>query len=211
MKRSVKFPIRLKVMISLLFGITAVVSAITFTMAHFFHEDKRSYINDWVSVATRTTAMPSAIGVVVAGGREALGHHRQLEGAGDPHHIDMAVVNACLEGGLDRSVAQALGDQLIETRDHDGHASSAPVRRSLDHWHRLTSLAAVFRSRSEWNSTRLRPASLARACDPCGLAWRRGSGCCARSPPSPAARVPRRAGRSRPSPRPADVPCPRVP
>ena len=56
MNRSVKFPIRLKVMISLLFGITVVVSVITFTMAHFFHEDKRSYINDWISVATRSTA-----------------------------------------------------------------------------------------------------------------------------------------------------------
>ena len=56
MKGPVKFPIRLKVMISLLFGITAVASAITFTMAHFFHEDKRSTINDWISIATRSTA-----------------------------------------------------------------------------------------------------------------------------------------------------------
>jgi signal transduction histidine kinase len=43
-------------MISLLVGITAVVSAITFTMAHFFHEDKRSYLSEWVSIATRSTA-----------------------------------------------------------------------------------------------------------------------------------------------------------
>ena len=43
-------------MIALLFGITAVVSVITFTMAHFFHEDKRSYMNDWISIATRSTA-----------------------------------------------------------------------------------------------------------------------------------------------------------
>jgi signal transduction histidine kinase len=56
MKRSVRFPIRLKIMIALLFGITAVVSVITFTMAHFFHEDKRSYMNDWISIATRSTA-----------------------------------------------------------------------------------------------------------------------------------------------------------
>jgi len=56
MKRSIRFPIRLKVMISLLVGITAVVSAITFTMAHFFHEDKRSYLSEWVSIATRSTA-----------------------------------------------------------------------------------------------------------------------------------------------------------
>jgi signal transduction histidine kinase len=56
MNSPVRFPIRLKIMISLLLGITAVVSIITFAMAHFFHEDKRSYINDWISIATRSTA-----------------------------------------------------------------------------------------------------------------------------------------------------------
>jgi hypothetical protein len=56
MKRTARVPIRLKVMISLLSGITVVVSVITFTMAHFFHEDKRSYMNDWISIATRSTA-----------------------------------------------------------------------------------------------------------------------------------------------------------
>jgi signal transduction histidine kinase len=56
MKRTLRFPIRLKIMISLLVGITAVVSAITFTMAHFFHEDKRAYLSEWVSIATRSTA-----------------------------------------------------------------------------------------------------------------------------------------------------------
>jgi signal transduction histidine kinase len=55
-KRRVRFPIRLKIMLSVLIGITAVVSVITFTMAHFFHEDKRSYLNDWISIATRSTA-----------------------------------------------------------------------------------------------------------------------------------------------------------
>jgi signal transduction histidine kinase len=59
MRRRVRFPIRLKIMIALLFGITAVVSVITFTMAHFFHEDKRSYMNDWISIATRSTAAES--------------------------------------------------------------------------------------------------------------------------------------------------------
>jgi signal transduction histidine kinase len=51
MKTAVRFPIRLKVMASLLFCVTAVVSVITFTMAGFFHDDKRSYMNDWVSIA----------------------------------------------------------------------------------------------------------------------------------------------------------------
>ena len=50
MDRRIRFPIRLKIMISLLFGITVVVSVITFTMAHFFHEDKRSYLSEWISI-----------------------------------------------------------------------------------------------------------------------------------------------------------------
>jgi len=56
MKNPVRFPIRLKIMVSLLFALTAVVCAITFTMANFFHEDKKSYVSDWVSIAARSTA-----------------------------------------------------------------------------------------------------------------------------------------------------------
>jgi len=56
MSHVVRFPIRLKVMISLLCGITAVLSVITFTMANYFHDDKRAYVNDWISIATRSTA-----------------------------------------------------------------------------------------------------------------------------------------------------------
>ena len=56
MKSHIRFPIRLKIMVSLLCGITAVVSVITFTMANFFHDDKQAYINDWVSIAAVSTA-----------------------------------------------------------------------------------------------------------------------------------------------------------
>ena len=56
MRSPLRFPIRLKIMISLLFGITAVVSVIVFTMANFFHNDKRSYMRDWISIASLNTA-----------------------------------------------------------------------------------------------------------------------------------------------------------
>ncbi len=53
---TVLFPIRLKIMVALLFALTMVVIAISFTMGAFFHEDKRSYMNDWVSIAAVSTA-----------------------------------------------------------------------------------------------------------------------------------------------------------
>jgi signal transduction histidine kinase len=69
--KQLRFPIRLKILVSLLFGLTAVVIAITFTMATFFHQDKQSYMNDWISIAAVTTAQES---------RSTLqGYARQLE------------------------------------------------------------------------------------------------------------------------------------
>ncbi len=56
MKRRVRFPIRLKILVTLLFVVTAVVSVIVFTMASLFHEDKKTYINDLVSMTSLSTA-----------------------------------------------------------------------------------------------------------------------------------------------------------
>ncbi len=53
------FPIRLKIMISLLFVVTAVVSIITFTMANLFHEDKQTYIHDLASMLALGAAQES--------------------------------------------------------------------------------------------------------------------------------------------------------
>jgi signal transduction histidine kinase len=64
------FPIRLKIMIALLLALTAVVIAITFTMASFFHEDKQSYINDWTSIAVLSTAQEARS--LLAGYRQQL-------------------------------------------------------------------------------------------------------------------------------------------
>ena len=44
-----RFPIRFKLLITALFLITAVVSAITFAMARLFHDDKTAYIHDLTS------------------------------------------------------------------------------------------------------------------------------------------------------------------
>ena len=56
MERKVYFPIRLKIMVSLLCAVTLVVCLITFTMANFFHDDKQAYMKDWVSIAALSTA-----------------------------------------------------------------------------------------------------------------------------------------------------------
>jgi signal transduction histidine kinase len=56
MKRRVRIPIRLKILATLLFVVTGVVSVITFTMANMFHEDKKAYINDLSSIAARSAA-----------------------------------------------------------------------------------------------------------------------------------------------------------
>ena len=56
MRNKVRHPIRQKIMTSLLFLITVVVGLITLTMARFFHEDKRAYLNDWVSISVLSMA-----------------------------------------------------------------------------------------------------------------------------------------------------------
>jgi signal transduction histidine kinase len=63
-------PIRIKIMVSVLFVVTAVVSVITFTMANLFHEDKRAYINDLASIVTLNTAQECR--AVLVGYRERL-------------------------------------------------------------------------------------------------------------------------------------------
>jgi len=50
MHKKLRFPIRFKILISLLFVITGVVSTITYTMANLFHADKSAYIRDLTSV-----------------------------------------------------------------------------------------------------------------------------------------------------------------
>ena len=56
MKHAIRFPIRVKILVTLLFAITAVVSVIVLTMASLFHEDKKAYISDLVSMTSLSTA-----------------------------------------------------------------------------------------------------------------------------------------------------------
>ncbi len=56
MTRRFFIPLRFKIMMSLLFVVTAVVSVITFTMANLFHQDKTAYINDLASIVALNTA-----------------------------------------------------------------------------------------------------------------------------------------------------------
>ncbi|MGQ0720645.1 MAG: sensor histidine kinase [Candidatus Eiseniibacteriota bacterium] len=50
METKASFPIRLKILVTLLVVVTAVVSVITYAMAGMFHEDKRTYIHDLASL-----------------------------------------------------------------------------------------------------------------------------------------------------------------
>ena len=50
MLKKLKFPIRIKILITLLVIITMVVSIITFTMANLFHKDKTAYVHDLTSL-----------------------------------------------------------------------------------------------------------------------------------------------------------------
>jgi signal transduction histidine kinase len=59
MSKRLRFPIRLKILASLLFLVTGVVGVITFKMASLFHDDKKAYINDLVSMVALSTAEES--------------------------------------------------------------------------------------------------------------------------------------------------------
>ncbi|HEY5648649.1 MAG TPA: HAMP domain-containing protein, partial [Nitrospiria bacterium] len=55
-KKRFRFPIRFKILITLLVVVTGVVSLITFIMANLFHTDKTSYIRDLTSLIAIHTA-----------------------------------------------------------------------------------------------------------------------------------------------------------
>ena len=53
MPRSVGMALRYKILLAVLLVVTAVVSAITFTMAQMFHADKKIYVRDLSAVQRR--------------------------------------------------------------------------------------------------------------------------------------------------------------
>src|ERR1700741_3058889 len=58
-------PLRFKILIAVLFVVTAIVSVITFTMAKLFHEDKGAYVMASVNDAAERAAAET--GAVLAG------------------------------------------------------------------------------------------------------------------------------------------------
>ncbi len=90
--KTTKFPIRLKIMLALLFSVTAVVSLITFTTAKFFHEDKQAYVNDWVSIAAVTTA-DECNALLVGYARRLHSYARVLRNREMPHEERAALLD----------------------------------------------------------------------------------------------------------------------
>lgn len=76
MNKKLRFPIRFKILISLLFVITGVVSTITYTMANLFHTDKSAYIRDLTSVIAIHAAQEAR--ALLAGYSEKLGLFARL-------------------------------------------------------------------------------------------------------------------------------------
>ena len=56
MRKKLKFPLRFKILLAQLLGVTVVLSLITFTMARLFHADKTAYIHDLTSTVVLHTA-----------------------------------------------------------------------------------------------------------------------------------------------------------
>jgi two-component system, NtrC family, sensor kinase len=56
MKSRLYIPLRLKILVAVLIVVTGAVSLITFTMATMFHDDKRTYVTDLVSLVAISTA-----------------------------------------------------------------------------------------------------------------------------------------------------------
>ena len=63
MSTSVRIPFRLRILIAVLFMVTAVVSFITFTMAKMFQEDKAAYVSDLASIIAVNASTASLDGV----------------------------------------------------------------------------------------------------------------------------------------------------
>jgi len=51
-----------------------------------------------------------------------------LKGAGDAHQLDVVVVGAGAMQRVERRGEQALGDELVEARDHDAETETAGVK-----------------------------------------------------------------------------------
>ena len=97
MKRTIRIPIRVKILLAVLFVVSAVVSIITFTMAHLFHVDKKAYVSDLASVISVHAADEAS--VVLRGYRGRV----------------VAFAGTLLDPHLDAQRKAALLDELFST------------------------------------------------------------------------------------------------
>ncbi len=127
MPRAVGIPIRYKILLAVLLIVTAVVSAITFTMAQMFHADKRIYVRDMSAIEATHAAQET--GAVIAGYRDRLDVcARLLEEPKLSPEQRTALVQDVLEGfhGFVALSAYSRGTELASVFD-DGALREAGV------------------------------------------------------------------------------------
>ena len=95
MKLELRFPLRFKILVTLLFVVTIVVSMITFTMANLFHKDKKTYIHDLTSVMAVNTAEKT--GFLLQGYAERLRNYVLFVTDEDPTENQVERINRLFE------------------------------------------------------------------------------------------------------------------
>jgi len=81
MQKKLKFPLRFKILLAQLLGVTVVLSMITFTMARLFRVDKTAYIHDLTSTVVLHTAEEA--NALLVGYRERLRLFSRIMGSND--------------------------------------------------------------------------------------------------------------------------------
>lgn len=135
MSRPIRIPFRFKILVAVLFVVTAVVSFITFTMARMFHEDKAAYVSDLASVISVHAADEASI-VLSSVADRLVEASRHLDRPADPagavgSEFDFAgtpgLIAVRLDDG-DTEKATVLDERAIESARLD----RARVLASLD-------------------------------------------------------------------------------
>ena len=124
MKPLFRFPMRFKILVTMLLVITAVVGIITFTMATRFHEDKKTYIHDLASVVALNTAEESHS--LLAGYRERLQvYGRLLQERDLPPEQKRKILTELFDNIRDFMAASVYHDGVQQVSIYDARALSA--------------------------------------------------------------------------------------
>ncbi len=123
MKPSFRFPMRFKILVTMLLVITAVVGIITFTMATRFHEDKKTYIHDLASVVALNAAEESHS--LLAGYRERLQvYGRLLQERDLPPEQKRKILTELFDNIRDFMAASVYRDGVPQVSIYDAKALS---------------------------------------------------------------------------------------